>query len=142
MQPHFRISGLLAALSLLGPALAGCSSPGSDASQPSPFAGTWRGSFSDQRSGQQGTLNLTIDSQGNVTGQVTSGANQMGTVTGALNNGGAITLSYSGGSQMGGAMVQMAANGHLVTYVPTAPGGGPPLLSPGVTTLTLDLTRQ
>ncbi|HLK17059.1 MAG TPA: hypothetical protein VKT78_19800 [Fimbriimonadaceae bacterium] len=117
---------------------AGCGGSGGS-STPSPFAGTWVGTWNAPSIPDSGTTNVTIDTNGQITGSThdnNSGTN--GTFTGSITNAGALsaTVSYPGtaNSSVTGTG-SIASNGHLLGNAIQVQGG----VQVG---LTEDLTKQ
>lgn len=99
---------------LLGILVAAAGCGGSGVSTPSPFAGTWNGSWT---ANDVGTGSITVATNGAVTGTLhDTTANADGTVTGSISNAGTISgvVHYSGvpNTTLTGTMA-IAGNGHL-----------------------------
>lgn len=90
---------------------------GGGSSTPSPFQGTWIGTWDSPSAGANGTANITIALNGQVTGTVHDNvANADGTVTGSISNSGNVNAQVqyppNPSNQLTGAL-SIAQNGHL-----------------------------
>jgi len=113
-----RISVIMALLSLLFVVMGCGGGGGSDNSTPSPFAGRWRGNWNSAALSQNGTADVTIATNGALTGTIhnnQSGSN--GTVSGSISNSGQVsgTAQYPGqqATSISGTMT-INGQGHLV----------------------------
>ena len=78
----------------VGLALTGCGGGGGGSVVPSPFAGTFSGTFTTS-SGQNGTANMTVSSSGNMVGTIHNNTvSADGTVSGHIDNAGNASGSY------------------------------------------------
>lgn len=100
---------------VLGLALAGCSGTGSPIAVPSIYAGTWQGNYTGS-AGDNGAMNLKVDTLGSITGTVTDGStNSTGNTQGKVDNDGHLTLNitFPGGTGMIAGNVSIDTSGHL-----------------------------
>lgn len=114
----------------------GCGGGGSNNS---PFAGTWTGPWTDSGNAQTGTLNVTVNNAGSLTGSISNTTTgQNGAATGSISSGGTIAATYTYPSQTytTTGTVAIGGNGHLTGTVQE--------FSSGVLfgTATFDLTKQ
>ncbi len=136
MRSRRNLCALLAAL--LTVALAGCGGSGSS-SKPSPFAGSYSGTFTDPGNNQSGTFTLSVAMNGQTTGSIqntTTGAH--GPVSGSVNNDGTVTLTitYPNQTITDKGVVTFSGNGHLIGNVTEYNG------NTQVGTATNDLIKQ
>lgn len=139
MRSVFALSAIVLAL-----AVAGCGGGGGGSSTlpvPSPFVGTYVGTFngnSIQPTFGTGSLNLSVTNGGTLTGNSTASGNPLGqhlTLSGAIANTGTANLTFTSStgfiSTNGG--LAFATNGHLdgTLYVDT-----------GGSVITVDLVKQ
>jgi hypothetical protein len=129
--------GFLSVLALV--VLAGCGGGnGGSGSGPSPFGGTWSGTWSDAT--QSGTLKVTVTEDGGMTGSIvndTLGLN--GTVSGTVQNNGDVTSTYLYPGQVvvqANGNVTLQPNGHWMGSVTEMVGN----INRG--TANLDLIKQ
>ena len=100
--------------------LVGCGG-GGGSSTPNPIAGSWSGPWSDPGKAQQGTLKITVATDGNITGQILNTTlASTGTATGSIDGNGNISTTYT---YVGSAPItatgtaSIASNGHLTGVV-------------------------
>ena len=93
----------------------------SSPSTPSPYAGHWKGTWVDSIWGQTGTLDITVDGGGNVTGSVVNKNidDKPGAVSGVMGDNGGISCYYSYSWDYFRALgkLNINASGHLVGNV-------------------------
>lgn len=100
--------------------LAGCG--GGGGSSPSPFAGSWSGTWVDAANAQNGTLDVTIGTDGRLSGSIHNSTLGMdGTASGTVRNSGQIntTYVYPSGTYTASGTIAINGSGHLVGTVQT-----------------------
>ncbi len=119
-------------------ALGGCGGGGTPAEMNSPFQGHYVGTFADTTAAQNGTLDVTVASNGAITGTSHNSSIAVdSTASGSVDNNGntGVTLSFPSGQQTANGVLAANAQGHLVGNLVLH-------TSSGTDNLTVDLTKQ
>lgn len=117
----YRLVCILVVMGLLVGILASCGGGGGTAAV-SPFAGQWVGPWVDAANRQSGTLNVTIGTDGSISGSIhNSTLGQDGTAGGSVGSNGHVkgVFTYPGAVYTSSGTVVVNGSGHLVGTLQT-----------------------